>query len=77
MIPQSVLAKESGSLYTTAAGKLPFHPHVLTEGVRFLRECLSDSAGVTLEHRALRTSLPVLAAYLQKIAASSESKFFS
>ncbi len=72
--PQALLARKSGSLYATAAGKLPFHPQVLTEGVRFLQECLATSAGVKSEHRSLGTSLPMLAAYLGEIATSSEHR---
>ncbi len=58
---QATIAKESGSMYATMAGRLPFHPYVLTEGLRFLGVCLHASAGVTSEHQLLGTSLPLLA----------------
>ena len=72
LCPQAILAKQSGSVYATAAGRLPFNPLVLTEGLRFVRECLAASAGVTSEQRVMRTSLPVLAGYLRKVSGSSE-----
>ena len=64
--------QDSGQVYITAVGKLPFHPHMLTEGLRFLGACLSHSAGVTTQQALLATSLPVIANYIANTAKSSE-----
>ncbi len=36
---------ETGGGYSTAAGKLPFPPASLSEGVVFLQACLYESSG--------------------------------
>ncbi len=64
------LLERSGQVYATAAGKLPFPPAVLSEGLKFLSLCLSHSAKVTDEQKLQDRSLPVISAYVAKLRQS-------
>ena len=66
----SMLLK-SGNCFTTAAGKLPFAPSILTEALVFLRLCLEESAGVSEEQRLSGTTLAPVSHYLTHIVAPS------
>ncbi|XP_031556184.1 proteasome adapter and scaffold protein ECM29-like [Actinia tenebrosa] len=67
------VAKKAGerlkgtSCYTAGHLKLAFSPTIFTEVIRYLRRCLSDSAGVTEEDEVNNESLGVITRYLQSL----------
>ena len=58
------LLLKSDSCYTTAVGKLPFAPVIMTEALKFLWLCLEASAGVSEGDRHGNTALVPVASYL-------------
>lgn len=68
------LSLQSGGGHTTAAGTLPFPPPVLAEGLRFMRACLSHSAGVTEEQKLTNRTLGPITTYLAQLSGSAEGE---
>lgn len=67
-LPQASLYLQSGRGYSTAAGTLPFPPTTLIESLRFLRDCLTHSAGATEEQKLTNQTLAPIAKYLLRLA---------
>ena len=65
-----MLSLQSSNCYSTAVGKLPFAPTIMTQGLGFLRLCLETSAGVTTEQRLSNGTLTPLTRYLSEMEAS-------
>lgn len=65
------LLLKSDSCYTTATGKLPFAPVIMTEALKFLWLCLETSAGVSEGDRHGNTALVPVAGYLTGLQQSS------
>lgn len=70
---QAQLLLQSGNCYSTTAGKLPFAPAVLTQGLKFLQLCLETSAGVKEEQRLTNQTLVPVSGYLEKLHAASSN----
>lgn len=68
---QAKLTLESDGGYSTAAGKLPFPPSALSEGLRFLQLCLIESAGVSEEDKLNHQMLVRIREYLLRIHGNS------
>ncbi len=60
---------ETGGGYSTAAGKLPFPPASLSEGVVFLQACLYESSGSRITEQL---DLSGVKTYLHQLYASSK-----
>lgn len=63
---QATLAESSGQHYTTDVGSLPFPPPMLTEGLKFVRQCLMWSADVTAEQMITSQTLKPITTYLNQ-----------
>lgn len=70
---QAGLLLQSGNCYSTTAGKLPFAPAIMTEGLKFLQLCLENSAGVKEEDRLTNKTLVPVSRYLENLHTSSST----
>lgn len=65
----------SNLMYSTAAGKLPFSPPVLSGALKFLRLCLEFSAAVSKEQKQASRTLPAIASYFKTVHVSADGTY--
>lgn len=70
---QAGLLLQSDNCYSTTAGKLPFAPAVMTQGLKFLQLCLETSADVNEEQRLTNQTLVPVSCYLDKLHGTSSN----